>query len=66
MRLPPQGVCRLFLGGFVGQKLENPEFRVVFVKKTMFRALFFSIVVVLFFGEAFAEVNTMLFVFGCC
>ena len=38
-RLPPRGVCRLFLGGFLVKSYKTSIF-VVFVNKMMFRALF--------------------------
>ena len=49
MRLPPREVCRFFLRGFFGQKLENPEFCVAFVNKTMFRIFVFHIFLSYFF-----------------
>ena len=52
MRLPPRGVCRLFLGGFFGQKFE-----VVFVNKQVDVSDFFSIFFCFVFGYIFSKLS---------
>ena len=52
----PRGVSFIF-GSFFGQKLENPEFCVVFVRRRCIGPYSFKQLFVLFFGEVFAEVS---------
>ena len=65
MRLPPCGVCRLFLGGFFGQKPANLKFCVVREQDDV-SELFSHSSLVLLFCEAFAKVSQIPYYFRLC